>query len=679
MKAPKRKRFRKALRGQDGQALIFMILAMFVLIGFAGLAIDVGRVYVAQRQLQQAVDAAALVAGADLPDSAKAYCDAVSLSATSVATPCPQDGATTPGNQVGQNQHSGIAPGAPTVTFKCVQFLVKNNVPCQTDSGTRSAGGGSWNCQPGNAAAPIPSGTTTCNAVSVTESATVNSTFLAKFLPGGFTTIAASATAAMRGGVPHPLDIEVIVDRTGSMATTKCGTAVKDEALDTTDAISSSNSYDIDCAKDGVRRLLKQLIPCGLNIVGNCGAATPEDEVGLMAFPSMITPTSTAHDTAHVRTNLMLDATSTPTTIDSCPGKYSHANPPSWFTASWYAGTGSGPQFPQDYLNWPDDLGYNSTVGVQSVTIDATNGTFTLAYNNGTPSAAIRYNAPASAVQAALTAVLPTGGTVTVTGGLPTGPYSITYGGTLSYSSLPITANGANLTKSFGLAQGFATVAWTTVGGSPNYQVSQLSNDFKLANTGLLNGNSATVNAVSWDSCGTMPASAGNSGYPNNIHYGLSAQDGEPGGGRPTADTYYAGAIAAAQAALMADASRHAQPVIILLSDGDANIKPSGDTNDPCQEAIDNATAASSSSIHTWVYSIAYNSPTSPTGGCIKSPFETMKEIAQTNGAQDPTRLFCVSRTNSCGTAQSASSLAAAFTSIGTNLTASRLLPDGTP
>ena len=50
-----------------------MVLALVVLLGFAGLVIDVGRVYVAQRQLQAAVDAAALAAGQDLPDSVAAH------------------------------------------------------------------------------------------------------------------------------------------------------------------------------------------------------------------------------------------------------------------------------------------------------------------------------------------------------------------------------------------------------------------------------------------------------------------------------------------------------------------------------------------------------------------------------------------------------------------------------
>ena len=58
--------------------IVLMVLALVVLLGFAGLVIDIGRVYVAQRQLQQAVDSAALAAGEDLPDSVAAHASAMS-------------------------------------------------------------------------------------------------------------------------------------------------------------------------------------------------------------------------------------------------------------------------------------------------------------------------------------------------------------------------------------------------------------------------------------------------------------------------------------------------------------------------------------------------------------------------------------------------------------------------
>lgn len=93
------------VRRRDGQALVIVALSMVVMIAFTGLVIDVGRVYVAQRKLQGAVDAAALAAGQDLPNATKSYSDAVSY------------GATGAGNPVGGY---GVSAVAPSVTFECL-------------------------------------------------------------------------------------------------------------------------------------------------------------------------------------------------------------------------------------------------------------------------------------------------------------------------------------------------------------------------------------------------------------------------------------------------------------------------------------------------------------------------------------------------------------------------------
>ncbi len=93
-----------------------MVLCLVVLLGFAGLVIDIGRVYVAQRQLQAAVDAAALAAGQDLPDSVAAQTSAISYGAT------------------GSNKERDMDASAPVVSFKCLQTLVADGVACQTDS-----------------------------------------------------------------------------------------------------------------------------------------------------------------------------------------------------------------------------------------------------------------------------------------------------------------------------------------------------------------------------------------------------------------------------------------------------------------------------------------------------------------------------------------------------------------
>jgi len=56
------------LRSERGQALILAALAMVVILGFAALAIDVGYWYSQKREVQNAVDAAALAGAQELPD-----------------------------------------------------------------------------------------------------------------------------------------------------------------------------------------------------------------------------------------------------------------------------------------------------------------------------------------------------------------------------------------------------------------------------------------------------------------------------------------------------------------------------------------------------------------------------------------------------------------------------------
>ena len=76
-----RRTFRSRMRREEGQVIVIMVLFLTVLCGFAGLTIDVGRIYVAHRQLQQAVDAAALAAAQDLPVTATATSDVTTYSA----------------------------------------------------------------------------------------------------------------------------------------------------------------------------------------------------------------------------------------------------------------------------------------------------------------------------------------------------------------------------------------------------------------------------------------------------------------------------------------------------------------------------------------------------------------------------------------------------------------------
>jgi Flp pilus assembly protein TadG len=260
---------RGRVRRQDGQVLAFVAVSLVVLIGLAAIVFDVGRLYVAKQQLQNAVDAATLVAGQNLPNATSAYAAAVSYSGASGAK-----------NALGGY---GVTASSPTVTFQCLSHA-PNYTPGATPTCPTDTSGA--NCHPAGSQAAQPAGVTTCNAVKVTETATVSTTLAGLFLPSF--TISASSTSAARGGIVHPLNVEVILDNTGSMGSSCSGTVT---------GISSPEK--IDCAKAGVRALLQALWPCNSS-AGLCGAATansggqlganvaaPVDEVGVMVFPAM--------------------------------------------------------------------------------------------------------------------------------------------------------------------------------------------------------------------------------------------------------------------------------------------------------------------------------------------------------------------------------------------------------
>lgn len=253
---------RRLLRCERGQTLPLVVISAAVLIGFCGFAIDMGRVWVAKQELQRAIDAATLAAGQDLPDSSTAYSQAVAYAGTGTRNPV---------------TGWGVTANAPTVTFECdssgPDYTSGSTPTCLTDS----SGNG---CHPSGSNAVLPSGATTCNAVRVTETATVKTSLLSLFIPS-FTVSATSTATARQAGVPNPMDVYVILDTTGSM-TQSCSATVS----------GISNPSKLDCAKDGVRTLLGSLDPCSTSLT-TCGAATngnvssPLDEVGVLVFPAL--------------------------------------------------------------------------------------------------------------------------------------------------------------------------------------------------------------------------------------------------------------------------------------------------------------------------------------------------------------------------------------------------------
>ena len=152
--------------GEDGQTIVLAVIAMVALLALAAFAIDVGYVYYAHRSLQASADAAALAGAQKLPDAVQAKATA-------------QEFGTSP---AGKNQLNNIGVVSESITAKCLSSLP--------------------GCDP-------------ANAVVAEESAKVP-TFFARVLGISSFNVKAKATACSYCGV-RPLDIMVVVDRTGSM------------------------------------------------------------------------------------------------------------------------------------------------------------------------------------------------------------------------------------------------------------------------------------------------------------------------------------------------------------------------------------------------------------------------------------------------------------------------------
>jgi Flp pilus assembly protein TadG len=153
-------------RSERGQTLVLVALLMPVLLGMVGVVLDVGHAYSVQRKLQASADSAALAGAASLPSTANAISTATSY-----------------GAKPGEKNALG---GSDTVTENVATTCLVTFHGCPT-----------------------------ANAVTVTESATVNTLF-ARVLGVKTFTVNAKSTACSPCG-SKPLDVMIVLDRTGSM------------------------------------------------------------------------------------------------------------------------------------------------------------------------------------------------------------------------------------------------------------------------------------------------------------------------------------------------------------------------------------------------------------------------------------------------------------------------------
>ena len=189
-------RISSRVRDERGQVIVFVVIAFVVLVGMIGIVIDIGYAYKTQRDLQAAADAAALAGAQQLPDSTAAKTTATQYGASSAG-----------GNKITK------VPVTETITTSCI-----SSIP---------------GCNP-------------VNSVAVTETADVP-TFFAKVFGLNSFSVHVKATACSPCG-SKPVDVMLVVDRTGSMCQDSAGN--NDPAC-----------TDLNNAKAGVRTFLSFFDP----------------------------------------------------------------------------------------------------------------------------------------------------------------------------------------------------------------------------------------------------------------------------------------------------------------------------------------------------------------------------------------------------------------------------------
>ena len=250
----------RRLRGQRGQAIVMITIALVALLGAAAIVIDIGRLYHAYQELQAATQAAALAGAAVLSNdtASEAIATATNYSAANGDL----------------NADSNLTNVTMMAGYPQVKCLTSIGIPCSAS----------------------PAG---ANAIAVREQATVGTTFARVFGVNSWT-VSVTATASGRGGFNSPYNVAIILDTTASM--------------NDTDSDSQCSSSRISCALAGIQTLLGTLSPCAGGLA-SCGTATsetptvganvpnPVDEVGLMVFPGLTSTSQVPYDYTCPTTN----------------------------------------------------------------------------------------------------------------------------------------------------------------------------------------------------------------------------------------------------------------------------------------------------------------------------------------------------------------------------------------
>jgi hypothetical protein len=269
------------IRNESGQIIPWMALMISLILGAAGLTIDLGHAYVCYRQLQSSTDAAALAGAYAMAQNGATVASVKSEvnAFSSIQTPT-----------VGANYTGNLGNAAVEISYKCI-----------TDSGLVSVGCVAFNTSTTN----TPNGE---NVIVVAQQASVPTYFIRaltfwKKTPVSSLRLAAVSTAAMQSGPPTQVNVALVVDSTASMGQN--------------DNDPLCNNTRINCALAGVQTLLENLTPCAAGYTST--TCTSYDRVSLFTFPAIET-SQVSDDTNCSNTNPQIESYTTPAKGSSWTG-----------------------------------------------------------------------------------------------------------------------------------------------------------------------------------------------------------------------------------------------------------------------------------------------------------------------------------------------------------------------
>lgn len=227
--------FIRALRNDRRGAIALMLgLSIPVLIGFAGIVVDVGHVFSVQSQLQASSDAAAMAGAQQIVCTVSTSCNPVAAAYS--YSSC---------NDSGNSSCTGAKNVIPNVTV---------TMPSAPATRCFSSTGVSCIAATGNV-----------NGIVVTQQAAVP-TYFARLFGFGTFTVRATSAASAAGGTFGQADVVIVLDTTASM----------------NNSDSACGDTRLNCAFAGIQQVLKILSPA-------------LDQVALMTFPAIDSATQTAY------------------------------------------------------------------------------------------------------------------------------------------------------------------------------------------------------------------------------------------------------------------------------------------------------------------------------------------------------------------------------------------------